>query len=83
MATDEQRDRLKSDATLAAEFEAIFRETVYVELLEAQFEKDWVSPRYSDKVRAEMACLKRPGVEIESQQSVDREEGGNWWHRMK
>lgn len=83
VATDRERDRLKADPTLAADFERIFSDTGYAALLEAQFDQDWNKPHFTNQVREEMAYLKRPGVEIESQESVDREQGGNWWHRMK
>jgi hypothetical protein len=81
--TDQQRDRLAADADLATEFHRIFEDSGYLALVHAQWDKDWRRPQYDDKVRHEMAYQRHPSVTIESQESVDREQGGNWWHRMK
>jgi hypothetical protein len=46
----------------------LFRDTVCLLLLEAGLEDDLAS---------------RAGVAVESQETVDRDFGGNWWHAMK
>ena len=73
--TDAERDRLANDKALLARMRAVFEETGYQALIEDIWDKDVHLPA--------LEYLKTLGIAFESQETVDRDHGGNWYYAMK
>jgi hypothetical protein len=73
--TDAQKERLSADAALHTRLQAIFDATSY---------RKFIEDKWGDEFRRTgMANLLEMGIVFESQQTVDRDFSGNWFHAMK
>lgn len=73
--TDVERERLKGDEQFLARLNAVFVESGYLDIVEEIWNTEIKNPS--------LAYLKRPCIEIESQETVDRDYGGHWFYAMK
>ena len=73
--TDAERDRLANDKDLLARMRAVFADTGYQALIEDIWDKDIHLPA--------LEYLKTLGIAFESEETVARDHGGNWYHAMK
>ena len=73
--TDKQKEVLNKNEKLIAELKGLFNETGYMDLISKIWEQE-VKQQSLD-------YLKTPGIVFESQQTVDRDFEGNWYHAMK
>jgi hypothetical protein len=72
---DSERDALQADRALLDRLNGVFDETGYRQLMEDKWQAEINNPQ--------LEYLKTPGITFESQETVDREYGGNWYHRVK
>ena len=73
VASDAERDRLLNDAALKGRLQAYIRELGYADLARKEHGEALVRSQYLFDI----------GVTYESQETVDRVWGGNWYHAMK
>ena len=73
VAADAERDRLLDDEDLKARLQAYIRDLGYADLARKEHGEALVRSPYLFDI----------GVTYESQETVDRVWGGNWYHAMK
>jgi hypothetical protein len=73
--TDLERDRLKADQALLQKLHSVFEQAGYLKIIHDTWDKEINKPA--------LEYLKHPGIVIESQETVDRDWGGNWYQCMK
>jgi hypothetical protein len=72
---DAERDALQADRALLERLRGVFDETGYRQLMEDKWQAQINNPQ--------LDYLRKPAVTFESQETVDRDYAGNWYHRLK
>ena len=73
--TDVERDKLCANEALLQRLNAIISESGYLRIIEDIWNKEINNPA--------LQYLKKPEITFESQETVDRDYKGNWYHCMK
>lgn len=73
--TDAEREIFYNDQEFRDQLYAVFEKTGYLKIIEDVWNKKIKNP--------DLNYLKKPSIAFESQETVDRDYGGNWYYAMK